>query len=312
VASPTPVPVILDTDLGTDVDDCLALALVLRCAELELVAVTCVSGDVELRARMAERLLELHGRPRRPPVLRGAGESLLGLRSPLWLGHEGEGLVPSDAGPSGPRTGAPHAATFIVDTVLRAPGRVHLVAIGPLTNVALALRQDPRVAPALGGLTLMGGAIRGPGRLDLPYAEHNIRSDPEAAHIVFASGAPVTMVPLDVTTEVRLTPAGVARIRGAGTPFHAALADQVERYPRYRERGYTFMHDPLAVAAVVRPDLLGTEDLHIDVELGGRLTTGMTLARPPRDPGETRARVALRVDAAGFEEFFHDRVTGAR
>jgi purine nucleosidase len=300
-----PTRVILDTDIGTDVDDCLALALILGSPELQLEGITCVYGDVGLRARMARQLLELRGRAE-VPVLQGAHEPLLGLRPVYWEGHEGQGLVnPDDDTPNG----GENAVDYLVRTILENPEEIHLIAIGPLTNVALAFKRDPRVVRDLAHLTIMGGAMRGPQSLHLPYVEHNIRCDPEAAHIVLSAGAPVTLVPLDVTTRVRITPEHVARITAAGTPFHAAVADQVGRYPRFGQLGYTFLHDPLAAAVVVQPDLVTLEQVHLDVELGGRLAAGATLMRAPTDDAPANARVALDVDVARAEEFVIGRIT---
>jgi len=305
---------ILDTDIGTDVDDCLALALILGSPELTLAGVTCVYGDVALRARMVRQLLALHG-TRGVPVLQGASDTLLGLRPIYWEGHEGQGLLEeaADMPPLAGTAGTPlidddDAVAFIVRTAREGSGAIHLLAIGPLTNVALALKRAPRLVHDLAGVTIMGGVVRGPGSLDLPYVEHNIRCDPEAAQIVFASGLPITLVPLDVTTRVRINRAGVARIAAAGTPFHAAVADQVARYPRFGRLGYTFLHDPLAAAIVARPDLVTYTEAHLDLELGGRHTAGATLLRAPSDDAPANVRVALDVDVAATEEFVIARI----
>jgi len=301
------IRVILDTDIGTDVDDCLALALILSSSELELEGVTCVYGDVLLRARMALKLLHLRDRSD-VPVMAGVSKPLLGLRSVYWGGHEGKGLLePEDDGlvPS-----PEHAVDFIVRTVMDNPGQIHLVAVGPLTNVALAFIREPRLAQNLAHFTIMGAVLRGPDNLYLPYVEHNIRCDHEAAHVVLSSGAPITLVPLDVTTQVRIWPEGVARIRAGATPFHEAVARQVELYPPFQTRGYTFLHDPLAVGAIIEPDLVKLTPLHIDVELGGQHAAGATLMRAPTDDAPANAQVALAVDASRFEEFFVKRLAG--
>lgn len=303
-----PTPVILDTDIGTDVDDALALALILDSPELSLVGVTCVYGDVDLRARLARKLLRLAGRSD-VPVLTGARHTLLGLRPVYWAGHEGRGLL--ETGDEGPGPDAEHAIDFLVRTVMSNPGQIHLLAIGPLTNVALALRREPRLAQNLAHLTLMGGAVRGPGDLELPYAEHNIRSDPEAAHVVFTSGAPITMIPLDVTTKVTIRSEGVVRIRRRGTPFVDAIAGQVESYPPFAKRGWTHLHDPLAAATIADPTLVEVRTLRVDVELDGRYAAGATLARLPTEGDPANAEVALGVDGARFEEFLVDRLAGA-
>lgn len=300
-----PTRIILDTDIGTDVDDLIALALILGSPEYQIEAITCVYGDVLLRARCALKLLELRGiEP--PPVLLGASRPLLGLEPVYWEGHEGEGLL--EAGDERLRPGAEHAVDAIIRIVMDNPGQIHLACIGPLTNIAQALLREPRLAGAAAGLTVMGGVMRGPQGLALPYAEHNMRCDPEAAHVVFTSGAPIRLVPLDITTRVRIRPEDVAQIRAAGTPFHAIVADQIERYPRYQRQGYTNLHDPLAVASLLLPDLLTWSPVLIDVELNSRFAAGATFMRAPADDESTTIEVAVGVDAPRFEAFAAERL----
>lgn len=299
------VRVILDTDIGTDVDDCLALAVVLGSPELQLEGITCVYGDVALRSRMVAKLLRLRGRDDVPLRL-GAARPLLSLRDVYWAGHEGEGLLtPADPEPIVPNE---HAVDFIIRTVLANPGEMHLLAIGPLTNVALALLKAPRIAHELAHLTVMGGVLRGSAGLDQPLAEHNFVCDPEAAHIVLSSGAPTTLVPLDVTTRVFIRRDGVQRLRGMGTPFHDAVAQQVELYPRFAKRGDTFLHDPLAAAIMIEPELVSTEALQVDIETEGRLARGVSFMRrmAERTPN---VQVALAVNSARAEEFVMTRMT---
>lgn len=297
--------VIVDTDIGSDVDDCLALALALASPEVVLEGITCVYGDVLLRSRMVLKLLALRGR-RDISVSIGASKPLLGLQPIYWEGHEGYGLLEPEDSALTPAD--VHAVDFIVDRVMANPGEIHLVAIGPLTNVALALLKEPRLASELASLTIMGGAVRGIGDLGLPYAEHNIKCDPEAAHVVFSSGAPITLIPLDVTTKVEVDRDGVRQIRGGATPFHDAVARQVDLYPRFAGSGSTFLHDPLALATVIRPDLVAVEQLHMTVELQSREAAGMTLAMTPTTERPGNMDVALKVDANRFREFFLGRL----
>ncbi len=297
--------VIFDTDIGTDVDDFVALALLLNSPEVELVGVTCVYGDVLLRARMAMKLLRLRGLTD-VPVTMGATEPLLALRPIYWGGHEGQGFLGAEDEALQPSS--EFAVNFIVRAVMENPGQIHLLCIGPLTNAALALRQEPRLADNLAGLTIMGGAFQRSVHVYADYGEHNIVSDPEAAHIVFSSGAPITLIPLDVTLQVRVTSEGSARIREAGTPFHRALADQIDLYPFFAGRGWTYMHDPLAMAALIRPELLSLTPLHVDVETGGRFAAGVTFMRAPDADWPENARVALDVDVEGFEHFLIERL----
>ncbi len=297
--------VILDTDIGTDVDDCVALALTLRSPELRLEGVTCVYGDVLLRARMVLKLLRLSGCGH-VPVMTGARRPLLGRVPVYWAGHEGRGLLePEDDALLPDSEPAPD---FIARKVMESPGEIHLIAIGPLTNVAMAILREPLVAESLAHLTIMGGVVRGPERLDLPYAEHNIRCDPEAAHIVLSSGAPTTLVPLDVTTQVRIRPEDVERIRQGGDELDLAVARQIELYPPFGARGFTYLHDPLAAATVVRPDLVELVEARVDVELAGTHSTAATLARTPLPEEPSRTRIAVSVNIAEAERFIVDRL----
>lgn len=295
-----PLDIILDTDIATDVDDVLALALVLSSPELRLRGITCVYGDVDLRARFARKLLGL-GERDDIPVMAGARLPLLNKRAVYWEGREGDGLLTADD------DRIAYADEYAVDFIIRMarahPHEIHLVGIAPLTNIALALMHEP--ALPLKHITLMGGVARSLNRLDLPYAEHNIRCDPEAAHVVLSSGIPTTLIPLDLTTQVRLTDAGVARIHATATPFHAALARQVELYPFFNAHRYTFVHDPLAVATLIDPTLVTTQRVKVEVELGGEYAAGMTLMR--RDEASAVA-VGVSVDVARFEAFLVDRL----
>jgi purine nucleosidase len=315
-----PKQIILDTDIGTDVDDCLALAMILASPELELLAITTVYGDVGLRARMVLKLLALRGAAG-PPVAVGAAHPLLAERPVYWAGHEGQGLlVPED---DGPLPASESGAGLIARLVMAQPGEITLVAIGPLTNVALALLDEPRVATNLASLVLMGGVVGdthhqgapGAPRVDhpwsapgLPEIEHNFRCDPEAAHAVLTSGAPIRIVPLNVTTRVRIGQAGLSRIRAVGDPFHLAIAEQLERYSRFVERRWTYLHDPLAVACAIDPTLVRFEAAGVAVETGGGHTAGKLLVALPGSGSPATAEVALDVDVERSEAFVLDRL----
>ena len=158
------IKVVLDTDIGTDVDDCLALAVLLGSPEVELVGVTCVYGDVRLRARMVRKLLRLAGRAEMP-VYAGLESPLLGVRPVFWPGHEGVGLLEREDDSLLPE--AEHAVDYLLRVTREQPGEIHLIAIGPLGNVAMAIRRDPGFLERLAGLTIMGGVFRGPGRWNM-------------------------------------------------------------------------------------------------------------------------------------------------
>ncbi len=300
-----PKRIILDTDIGTDVDDCLALALILGSLELQLEGVTCVYGDVNLRARMAMKLLAMRGLVD-VPVMVGASKPLMGLRDVYWEGHEGQGLL--EVGDEQLSPSPEFASDYIVRVVMNNPKEIHLVCIGPLTNAALAFLKEPRLAENLASLTIMGGVIGGIHRLDLPYCEHNILCDPEAAHIVFSSKAPITLIPLDLTTQVRIDKSGFERIRAAHTPFHDAVAGQLERYPRFQLLGWTNTHDPLAVATLIDPNFVELKAVHLDIETAGRHTAGATLVRMPRGGESPTVQLGVSVNAAAFETFLIERL----
>ncbi|MBA3868671.1 MAG: nucleoside hydrolase [Anaerolineae bacterium] len=299
------IPVILDTDIGTDVDDCLALALLLSSPELELQAVTCVYGDTALRSRMALKLLQLRGLTD-IPVYAGATKPLTSQRPIYWEGHEGQGLI-EQAADLQPTAG--FAPDVIVQQVMSNPGKIHIIAIGPLTNIALALKKEPRVAANLAHLTIMGGVVRSIDRLDLPLAEHNIVCDPEAARIVLESGAPITLVPLDITTQVEVTEAGLKQIQAAGSPFQLAVADQLARYPRFQRYGRTNLHDPLAVGVVIDPTLVTLQKVVIQVATSDDPVPAQTLMRLLSGNETASIELATRVDTPRFEAFFIDRVS---
>jgi purine nucleosidase len=282
------------------VDDLLALSLILSSTELRLLGVTCVYGDVDLRARYTTKLLGLAGHAD-VPVTAGARQPLLNKRDIYWGGHEGKGFL--DDQDTGITYSSEYAVDYLVRMATQHPGQIHLIAIGPLTNLALALIRHPQLL--LKHVTIMGGVIRGPERLDLPFAEHNIVCDPEAAHAVFSSGLPMTVILLDLTTQVRIFREGVERIRGGGTALQQMVAQQIEVYPWFQTHGYTFLHDPLAAAVVIDPTLVQTRRVSIQVELNGQYTAAATLMR---DDPNSSIEVAVAVDVARFESFFVERL----
>lgn len=298
--------VIFDTDIGTDVDDILALAVLLGSDNVTIEGVTTVYGDVGLRARIVSKILKLRG-VMGVPICKGVQQPLLQREAVFWPGHEGIGLL--EERDDLPAVSDQHAIDFLIETVLRNPGEITLLAVGPLSNVAVAILREPSLAKHLKRLIIMGGRL---GLLagTFQVAEHNIKCDPEAAQIVFSSGAQIELVPLDVTLRARIRQDGVDQIRKRSSPYHEALADQVALYPGFIERaGETFLHDPLAALAVVRPELLTWHDTDISVELDGTSTRAMTIAVATDSVRAPRVRVALDLDVEACEQEILTRMT---
>ncbi len=321
-----PRTIILDTDPGigtpgSDVDDGLAIALGLLHPNCELLGLTIVAGNVEQAEGVTNtlRLLEIAGRGQ-VPVVPGAERPL--LRDPTriraLMAARGRQAVERywDVPPLDPprlRPAAARAAEFIADAVRARPGGVTIVAIGPCTNVATALLLDPAVAAAVAGIVVMGGAIRVSG-LVTPAVEFNVGYDPEAAAVVLASGAPVVLVPLDVTSRTFMRPDDLDRIAAGGTSLHEFLAATSRPWLRFaREvRGLPgfWLHDPLALAFALDPLILKLTPMHVAVQLGEGLTAGQLLGYAESTrflfpaPGPVNAQVALDLDEPRFMEMF--------
>jgi purine nucleosidase len=326
--------IILDTDPGigspgSDVDDGLAIVLGLLHPACDLLGLTVVAGNVPLEEGVPNtlRLLEIAGRPE-VPVLPGAARPLLRDPRPIreLMASRRRQTVERfwDLPPYAPPRLAPtpgRAAEFIADAVRARPGEVTIVAIGPCTNVAAALLLDPAVAASVAEIVVMGGAIRVPG-LVTPVTEFNIAYDPEAAAVVFASGAPVTLVPLDVTTRTFMCSEHLDRLAAAGTPLHRFLAETSRPWLRFamavREiRGF-WLHDPLAMAYALEPAILALTPMHVAVVTQGDLTAGQLIGYPQSGrflrpaPGPVNARVALDLDEPRFMESFLGVLTSTR
>ena len=290
--------IILDCDPGHDD----ALALLLAVKHCDLLGVTTVSGNAPLTDTTRNALLTLQIAGFDAPVHAGAARPLIAeaQHAPDIHGESGLG------GPILPeltRKPASHdAVRFIIDTVRRTDD-VWLVAVGPLTNVALALREAPDIAARLAGISIMGGST-GPGNRT-PNAEFNIWADPEAAQIVFESGVPLIMCGLNVTHQFMILETDVTRIRSLGNPVAAFAADLLGFYGQayadaFFGRAEGPLHDPCAVLALTHPELFGLEPRHVTVELSGEHTRGMTVVdergRKARDAAPPNVQVAYTID----------------
>jgi len=295
------IPLLIDTDIGDDVDDALALALALRSPEVELVGVTTVYQCAPLRARLAGRLLAAFGRAD-VPVLAGTDRPLLGAVRPDWVPNQALVL---QGGPQ-PAVTPGRAVEFIIREGLRRDDLV-LLPIGAMTNVALAFALEPRL---LGRVRVVAMA----GAWDREGGEYNVQCDPEAVAAVLACGAGVDFVGLDVTMQVALRAPDLARLAAApaASPEAAVLAfvRACQRAWRKDDSFCPTLHDPLAVAAVFRPDLLGWEEGVVRVELGQGPARGATGLLPPAAGPAARTRVARTVEVEAFLELFGNRVCG--
>jgi purine nucleosidase len=268
-------PVIFDTDIGTDVDDILALAVLAKSPELHLIGVTTVYGDTPLRAKITKVTCDLLGRTE-IAVLIGEKETLTG-RQIAWAGHEGYGVPNLDKAEV---STTPGAVDYLLESANRYAGELEVLATGPLTNIATAIKKDPAGFSKIKHLYLMGGAFW----LDRP--EHNIKCDPEAAKIVFESGIPITAIGLDITLRVLLEADDVRQIAQLGNGLGPLLEDQILRWWELRNITANHPHDPLAALSMVRPDLFLFENWDVAITKEGRVE-GLTRLREPLK-GKTR------------------------
>jgi len=277
-----PRKIIIDTDPGQD--DAVAILLALASPEeLDLLAITCVAGNVPLdfTTRNARIIRELSGKAE-VPVLAGCDRPMTRALVTAEHVHGRTGLdgpdLPDPMLPLAPG----HAVDHLIDTLRCHPaGSITLCPIGPLTNIATALDRAPDIAPRIKEIVLMGGAYFAVGNVT-PAAEFNIHVDPQAADIVFKSDVPITVVPLDVTHKALVTRARNDAIRAIGTPVARAVAEMTDFFERYDRAKYgqdgAPLHDPCVIAYLLRPDLFSGRHINVEIETTSELTMGMTVA----------------------------------
>ena len=293
-------PIILDCDPG--IDDALAIAFAHGHPGIDLVGITTVAGNVGLAQTTANALAvcEFIGAAGTPVTAGCAGPLLrpaLDARQVHGEGGLGGAMLPPPA--AGPAAG--HAVDYIIDTAGAARGEITLVATGPLTNIALAVRREPRLAQWVREFVIMGGSA-GRGNTT-PAAEYNMWADPEAAAVAFGAGWTVVMLGLDVTLRTGAGPAVLERMRELGPLGAELLLPALGQYRSVREPGGPAVHDVCAVAWVAAPKLFGLVPARVQVETVGQLTSGMTVT-DFEAPGEARgnALVAMDIDVDGFWE----------
>jgi purine nucleosidase len=308
-----PRQIVIDTDPG--IDDAVAILLALASPdELEVVGIVAVAGNLPLAAteRNARRVCELAGHAD-TPVYAGCARPLL---RPLATAEHIHGEISSDRlllpEPTMPLQ-TQHGVDFLVETLHRAEaGTITVCALGPLTNIAMALVKAPEIAGKIGKLVVMGGACFEFGNVT-PAAEFNIHVDPEAAAIVLASGIPITMIPLDVTHQVLTTPQRLDALRAlrnrCGATVAALLTTFAERrVERFGDRGRA-LHDPCVLAYLLQSGLFDGRKVNVEVETASPLTIGMTVADWWGITGrKPNSQVMNTVDAGGIFDLLTERL----
>lgn len=272
--------IIIDTDPGQD--DAVAILLALASPELEILGITAVAGNVPLHLteKNALKICELAGRTE-TKVYAGAIRPLVRKLVTAEHVHGKTGLDGPDLPEPAMKLQDKYAIDFIVETLMKEePGTVTLCPLGPLTNIALALVREPRIASRIKRIVLMGGGFFEGGNVT-PTAEFNIYVDPHAADVVFRSGVPIVMMPLDVTHKALTTAKRVEAFRRMGTKVGDATAELLDFFERFDDEKYGTdggpLHDPCVIAYLLKPELFKGRECNVEVETGSELTMGMTV-----------------------------------
>lgn len=315
------IPIIFDTDfVMPPADDSLALMLALQSPEIEILGVTTVAGNdsVERATSDVLRMLEI-AQQAEIPVYQGADMPLVHEKSDFAVRSYGNWY--SNEAPPAPSGGFASkqvedeaAVSFIVRTVLANPNEVTLVAIGPLTNIAQAIRSEPKFAESVKQLVIMGGAIAllpdGAGNIT-PNAEYNFWVDPEAAHVTLRSGIPIELSPLNVSRKSALTKHWYEKLVAVDTPLTRLLKDTMgPRFAAEPDKTW-FMYDQIAVASLIDPSLVTTENLYVDVNIDHGISYGVSVGGRKIWPGAELAQqmnVQHDLDWQRFIEMFVARV----
>lgn len=303
--------VMIDCDVG--VDDALALILAFHSPELEVKAVTGVNGNVPLEQvfENIKKVLSLIQPPHKPIIAKGADQPLKGKTIYAHSVHGEDGLggakIDCKEGEQWWQFSPGRADELITKMARQYPDEMTLIATGPLTNLALAIQRDREGMGKLKEIVIMGGAVRTGGNVT-PYAEFNIFSDPLAAQIVLELGLPTTLVPLDVTQQVFLTPQTMEeRVKPINNPISKFVTEATgydSTTHQFINKELIHLHDPLAVGVAINPDLVKKQKLSLYVETQegeyfGKIVEGL---------GESNVNVSLTVDAKSFLELFISRL----
>lgn len=298
-----PPRIILDVDTGTD--DAIALMVAALAPQIKLIGATTVSGNVAVDIATENTLRVLDHISADVPVFGGMGAPLVrparSRETPSTIHGDYLDLPSATSAPQ-----APHAVDWLIETYLASDGDITLVPVGPLTNIAMAIRKEPRILHKIPQLVIMGGGDR-VGNVT-PSAEFNFWADPEAARIVIGCGRPIRLIPLDATHRALVSLDDCRRLRELGTPAGEAAATFITRringYSRYQPMAIPDaapVHDALALCAIIDPQVVRTERVHVDVETRGELTDGRSVCDlQRRGSGEPNVELALDADADRF------------
>lgn len=304
--------IIIDTDPGQD--DAVAILLALASQELEILGITAVAGNVPLRLteKNALKICELAGKAE-TKVYSGAIRPLMRALVTAEEVHGQTGLNGPDLPEPTMRLQPQHAVDFIVETLLKEEsGTVTLCPLGPLTNIALALIREPKIAARIKQIVLMGGGFFEGGNVT-PAAEFNIYVDPHAADVVLQSGVPIVIMPLDVTHKALTTAKRIAAFRALGNKAGIATAQMLEFFERFDEEKYGTdggpLHDPCVIAYLLKPELFKGRNCNVTVETASELTMGMTVIDWwGVTSREKNALVMREIDADGFFDLLVERI----
>ena len=292
--------IILDTDIGDDIDDALALAFAIMSGKIDILGVTTVFRNAEHRAELACCLLEALGRTD-IPVYAGIGKTLL-QSIPDWeqvaASHRPRQMEVLKKQQPSIQPKPERAVDFIIDTVMAGDGDITLVPIGPFTNIAAAFTVEPRLAQKA-KICMMGGAT------DRVRPEWNALCDPEATRIVFGTGVPITMVGLDVTTKCVMSYEQVKTIGSVDRPINQICFELIHLWGGDNPEPRPTLHDPLALATLIDPTLCETREMRIEVETGADHLRGSTVPVA----GEPSTSVCTSVDATRFMDYFVKTLT---
>ncbi len=304
--------IIIDTDPGQD--DAVAIMMALGSPELEVLGITVVAGNVPLNltARNTRIICELAGRTD-IKIFAGADKPIRGDQVTAEHAHGSSGLDGIELFEPSIPLQKMHATDFLLQTVSERPSKtVSLCPIGPLTNIALALKRKPEIGRRIEQIVMMGGGYFIQGNVT-PSAEFNIFADPEAAEIVFQSGIPITMLPLDVTHKVLANKRRLNCIKSINNSASDALAGMLSFYGRYNSKKYgedgAPLHDPTAIAWLIDPDLFTGKFCNVEIEVNSSLTRGATVIDWWGVTGrKENATVINDVDANGFFKLLFERL----